>query len=68
VLVDLAERAKATGAFDASLDSAAFARFCVTLAMGALVMRALDATPPGGDAWHELISRLLDAVSQEEPE
>lgn len=66
VLVDLAERAKASGAFDDSIESGAFARFCVTLAMGALVMRALDAAPPEGDAWHELITRLLDAVSQEE--
>jgi hypothetical protein len=33
--------------------------------MGALVMRTLQAEPPEGAAWHELITRLLDAVSQE---
>jgi AcrR family transcriptional regulator len=65
VLVELVERAKADGTFDANLDTTAFARFCLTLAMGAMVMRALQTPPPDGDAWHGLISRLLDAVSSE---
>jgi AcrR family transcriptional regulator len=65
VLADLVGRAKREGAIDDSIDTGAFARFCMTLAMGALVMRTLQAEPPGGPAWHELITRLLDAVSQE---
>jgi AcrR family transcriptional regulator len=65
-VVDLLERAEHEGSIDASLDREAFARFCVTLAMGALVMRTLQVPPPDGGAWHQLISRLLDAVSQEE--
>jgi AcrR family transcriptional regulator len=65
-VVDLLERARTEGTIDASLDTDVFARFCVTLAMGALVMRTLQAPPPDGDAWHQLISRLLDAVSEEE--
>jgi AcrR family transcriptional regulator len=66
VIVELVERAKADGSIDPTLDTQAFARFCLTLAMGALVMRTLQAPPPDGDAWHQLISRLLDAVSREE--
>jgi hypothetical protein len=66
ILADLIARAKREGAVDDDVDTDAFARFCLTLAMGALVMRTLDATPPDGDAWHQLISRLLDAVAPEE--
>jgi len=66
MIIELVERAKADGSIDPTLDTKAFARFCLTLAMGALVMRTLDAPPPDGDAWHQLISRLLDAVSREE--
>ena len=65
-LLELLERAKRDGSIDAALDTDAFARFCLTLAMGALVMRTLQAPPPDGDAWHQLISRLLDAVSREQ--
>jgi hypothetical protein len=43
-----------------------FARFGLTLAMGALVLRALQLEPPPEGAWHDLISRLLDAVSEEQ--
>jgi len=63
-LIELVERAKTDGVVDDELDTDVFARFCLTLAMGALVMRTLNVTEPDGDAWHELISRLLDAVSK----
>jgi AcrR family transcriptional regulator len=62
-IVELVERAKRE--VTADIDSAVMARFCMTLAMGALVMRTLQTAPPERDAWHELISRLLDAVFQE---
>ena len=42
VLVDIVERAKLDGAIDPALDSDVFARFGLTLAMGALVMRTLQ--------------------------
>ena len=67
MLVDIVERAKVDGAIDPALDSAVFARFGLTLAMGALVMRTLQVDAPAEGAWHELISRLLDAVSEEQP-
>jgi AcrR family transcriptional regulator len=66
-IAELVGRAKREGAIDPALDTDVFARFCVTLAMGALVMRTLNATPPAGDAWHQLITRLLDAVAEEKP-
>jgi AcrR family transcriptional regulator len=66
VLVDVVDRAKADGAIDPALDSEVFARFGLTLAMGALVMRTLKVDAPDEGAWHELISRLLDAVSEEQ--
>jgi AcrR family transcriptional regulator len=66
VIAELVERAKRDGSIDPALDTDAFARFSLTLAMGALVMRTLQAPPPDGDAWHQLISRLLDAVSREQ--
>lgn len=65
-LVEIVERAKRDGAIDPTLDSDTFARFGLTLAMGALVLRTLGIDAPAEGAWHELISRLLDAVSEEQ--
>jgi AcrR family transcriptional regulator len=65
VLVELVERAQREGIFDPAVDSRAFARFCLTLAMGALVMRTLQMPAPDGGAWHTIIARLLDAVAEE---
>jgi len=67
LLVDIVERAKVDGTIDPALDSEVFARFGLTLAMGALVLRTLQVEAPPEGAWHELISRLLDAVSEEQP-
>jgi hypothetical protein len=63
VVVELVERAKQADVADAGVDTDTFARFCMTLAMGALVMRTLDVTPPDPGTWHDLISRLIDALS-----
>lgn len=65
VLVELVERAQRKRIIDPALDPRAFARFCLTLAMGALVMRTLQMPAPDGSAWHVIISRLLDAVAEE---
>ena len=65
-LVDVVERAKSDGAIDPAIDSDVFARFGITLAMGALVLRALGIDAPPEGAWHDLISRLLDAISEEQ--
>jgi AcrR family transcriptional regulator len=66
LLTDIVERAKSDGSLDSALDADVFARFGLTLAMGALVLRALQLAPPPEGAWHDLISRLLDAVSEEQ--
>jgi AcrR family transcriptional regulator len=66
LLTEIVERAKADGSLDPGLDADVFARFGLTLAMGALVLRALQLAPPAEGAWHDLISRLLDAVSEEQ--
>jgi AcrR family transcriptional regulator len=66
VLAGIVERAKLDGAIDPAIDSETFARFGITLAMGALVLRTLHVEAPPESAWHDLISRLLDAVSEEQ--
>jgi AcrR family transcriptional regulator len=66
VIAGLVQRAQREGVAEPTLDTATFARFCMTLAMGALVMRALDAEPPDPREWHGLLSRLLDALAPEE--
>src|SRR5262249_19872456 len=66
LLADIVERAKGAGSIDPALDVDVFARFGLTLAMGAVVLRALHLAPPAEGAWHDLISRLLDAVSEEQ--
>jgi AcrR family transcriptional regulator len=66
LLTEIVERAKAEGSLDPGLDADVFARFGLTLAMGALVLRTLELAPPAEGAWHDLISRLLDAVSEEQ--
>jgi AcrR family transcriptional regulator len=67
LLGDIVERAKVDGTIDPALDAEVFARFGLTLAMGALVLRTLQIEAPAEGAWHELIARLLDAVSEEQP-
>jgi AcrR family transcriptional regulator len=64
-IAELVERAKEEGSIDPAIGTDVLTRFCVTLAMGAVVMRTLRATPPDGDAWHQLIARLLDALAEE---
>ena len=62
-LRELFERARAEGAIDDGTDTDALARYCTTLAMGALVMRTLDVEPPDPDDWQALIHRLVDALA-----
>jgi AcrR family transcriptional regulator len=62
-VAELTDAAKREGAIAAEVDTDAFARFCVTLAMGALVMRTVGTEPPDPAEWHSLIERLLDALA-----
>ena len=61
-MAELTSHAQHTGAVDGDLDGATSPRFCMTLTMGALVLRTLQTPPPDSGEWHSLISRLLDAV------
>ncbi|MGQ0824435.1 MAG: TetR/AcrR family transcriptional regulator [Actinomycetota bacterium] len=61
-LTNLVARAKHDGAVDGDLDTDALARFCITLAMGALVLRSLDLPPVETDDWQSLIHRLLESI------
>jgi len=65
ILAELVARAQAEGTMDSDIDAGVFGRFGLTLALGSLVLRTLQVAPPDGDEWHHMISRLLDAVSQE---
>lgn len=65
-LADLVERAKADGSIDPEVDTDAFTRFCITLALGALAVRTLGMTPPDRNDWQALIHRLLDAIAPQE--
>jgi AcrR family transcriptional regulator len=57
----LVEQGKREGDIDPALDTAVVARFCLTLALGALSVRTLGMDPPEADQWHALLERLLDA-------
>jgi AcrR family transcriptional regulator len=62
LMIGLLRRAQEAGEIDPDLPAAAAARYGLTMAMGSLVIRALDldATEPGD--WSEVIDRLIDAM------
>lgn len=62
----LVERGKADDTIDSSLDTDALTRFCLTLALGSLVVRTLGLPQADPDHWGELIDRLLDSLSPTE--
>jgi AcrR family transcriptional regulator len=61
-LAELARAAQAGGAIESDIDPDALARFCTTIAMGTLVVRALGLPAPDPDAWGHVIDRLVAAV------
>ena len=62
----LIERGKTDDTIDPSLDTDALTRFCLTLALGSLVVRTLELPQPEPDNWGALIERLLDALAPSE--
>ena len=62
VLAGLIRAAQNAGSLDPTLPPAALARLCLTLMMGALVVDALDLSPPAADDWSFVIRRLIGAV------
>lgn len=65
-IADLVDRAKRNDVIDDDVDTDAFARFCLTLAAGALVVRTLGLEPLDQDNWQALIHRLVDAIAPQE--
>jgi AcrR family transcriptional regulator len=62
----LVDHGKADGTIDDALDTDVLTRFCLTVAMGSLVVRALHLPTPDPDQWTGLIRRLLEAAGPTE--
>src|SRR3954454_3607084 len=62
----LIARGQNEDAIDPEIEVDTLTRFCITLALGSLVVRALDLEQPNPDSCQALIDRLLDAISPEE--
>jgi AcrR family transcriptional regulator len=65
-IADLVEHGKSDRTIDAAIDTDVFTRFCLTVALGSLVVRALKLPQPDPDQWAALIERLLDATAPPE--
>lgn len=61
-LTELIDQAKATGSIDPALDTLSVARFCHAVALGFLLLNALDMERPESDPWDVLINRLIAAI------
>jgi AcrR family transcriptional regulator len=62
----LVDHGKSDGTIDAALDTDVLTRFCLTVALGSLVVRALHLPTPDPDQWTGLIERLLEAAGPTE--
>src|SRR5262245_59978698 len=63
MFAELFARALQDGAITPQVDRATFARYCMHVAMGALVLRTLDLAPPDQPAWDALIHQLVGALA-----
>jgi AcrR family transcriptional regulator len=67
-IAGLVDNGKADHTIDPAINTDVLTRFCLTLALGSLVVRALALPQPDPDHWAALIERLLDSVAPaEEP-
>ena len=64
-LSDVAREAQSEDALDTTVDPDALARLCTTIALGSLVVRALDLPMIDPDAWGDIVDRLVDSVAPE---
>jgi AcrR family transcriptional regulator len=62
-LVGLIQEGQATGTIDASLDGSAFARFCVMLLLGAMILSPVEMPAVSKAGWADLIERIAGAVT-----
>lgn len=63
MVADVIAAAKRDGSVTDTVSTDAFARFCMMLATGALVLRGLGIEQPDPDDWHALVARLLDVLA-----
>ena len=64
-LAGVAREAQSEDALDAAVDPDVLARLCTTIALGSLVIRALDLPMIDPDAWGDIVDRLVDSVAPE---
>ena len=62
----LVDHGKSDGTIDDTLGTDVLTRFCLTVALGSLVVRALHLPTPDPDQWTGLIERLLEAAGPTE--
>jgi AcrR family transcriptional regulator len=62
----LVDHGKTDDTIDSAIDTDILTRFCLTLALGSFVVRALALPQPDPDHWASLIERLLDSVAPAE--
>jgi len=67
LMTELLRRAQEAGEIDPTLPAEAAARYGLTMAMGSLVIRALDLPRADPDDWATVIDRLIEAI-QPRPE
>jgi AcrR family transcriptional regulator len=65
-IAGLVDDGKADHTIDPGINTDVLTRFCLTLALGSLVIRALALPQPDPDHWASLIERLLDSVAPAE--
>lgn len=65
-IAGLVEHGKSDHTIDRAIDTDVLTRFCMTLALGSLVVRALALPQPDPNHWASLIERLLDAAAPAE--
>jgi AcrR family transcriptional regulator len=62
-IAGLIDNGKSDRTIDPAIDTDVLTRFCLTLALGSLVVRAVALPQPDPDQWAALIERLLDATA-----
>lgn len=63
-LTELIDQGKQTGSIDPELDTLSVARFCHAVALGFLLLNALELERPKSDPWDALINRLIEAIGE----
>jgi TetR/AcrR family transcriptional repressor of uid operon len=63
-LAEVTRDAQSEGVVDPTIDAEALARLCTTIALGTLVVRALDLPVPDSHGWGDIVDRLVTAIGE----